>query len=236
MSNRPSKRFLFRILRRDINLYSNVDSIVIDAACNNGRSRPMFPSKNYIGIDMSKDELKACMANYKDVTAGYADLTDTSLPESSVDLCVTTNTLEWMSKDGQILAVKSMASAVKSNGVYLLNKHRDDAFLPILDILHDYFDKVEVIYYRNPLSKYYENFISKNGHIITEGAMVGKLARLLLSYLMSYCEWLTTWVPAINEAAYIRCSNKKSTGIETDIYASLKAENGIFVFNSAVNE
>ena len=208
MSLRPSKKYLYKLLQKDLNKFVNKESSVLDAACNDCRNIVFFPECDYWGMDISNDALKKCQSLYGIKNLIKADLTKLENIKKRYDICVTTNTLEHIEDRLQINAVISISNHVVENGCYLLNKHKDQPLNDILLFLNKTYRNVEVVNYRNHLSRFYEKIIATNGNITHNGGKVSFYIKLFLTRVLFYIEHATSKYPFLNEAIYIKCYNK----------------------------
>ena len=208
MSLRPSKRYLYQLLKKDLKKMASKKSKVLDAACNDCRNKVLFPECNYWGMDFSERALEDCSSVYGVKNTIKEDLTKLKVGRKKYDICVTTNTLEHIADSSHVKVVETLAAHIEKGGIYLLNKHKSESLDGILQVLGKQFEKVEVVHYRNQLSRSYERVISLNGNIEHQGGRVTLLIKMVLTNLLCLLETLTTRFSSLNEAVYIRCVNK----------------------------
>ncbi len=202
MSKRPSKKALYHYLKRD--LRGQVGGIGVDAAAANMKNHWMFQTDLYVGLDVSLDLLRQGVRNKPNAIGVLADLADLNLPDNCVDLCVSTNTFEALLPENQRLMAAHLARIVKPDGVLLFNKHCDQAWPGILAVVQGAFAQVEIVYYRNLFSQWYET------HCLSETG--GSFWRKPLVAFLSWVEYATFFLPWFNEGVYVRCRQKHRRG------------------------
>ena len=205
---RPSKIFLFSKLKHL--LHELRGNIGLDAGCANLKNRRMFQTKLYYGLDRNLDLLRAGLAKYNDgQTFGiYADMAKLDvLPDNSVDVLVTTNTLNHLNPDDRKLAIKHLCRLAKSHGHFLCEMSLDQDFDALAKMIKSYFENSDVIYYRNALSRFYEGIFERDGDLSTH-PIAGRRPFRLLAWLISRLEYLTCFWRVGNRHALIVCSGK----------------------------
>lgn len=194
---RPSKSFLFDYL--DDLLKEECGDIGVDAAAERLRNRHMFRTKHYIGIDRDQHALERGLKSTlgDDVYALLGDLTDlTKIPEGSADVVLSSNTLYQIRPSLRGRAVKELARITAPQGVCIVELTKDEDFPAMLALLTERFKDVQIIYFKNPLSRAYER-LAYDKKSKERLLFVTKPFRLL-AWLISRCEYLTMKSPALN--------------------------------------
>ena len=224
---RPSKTFLWSLLDRDLGQIT--EGVGIDAASAAFKSYPFFKTKDYFGLDFSLEALNAGVKLYPQATGLHGSLTDFTLPENSVDLVVSTNTLCHLSFDQRAIALKKLSEIVNSDGKFLVELDNDSFAEKAIQILGDYFSNIKITYYQNKLSFAYESIWEKNG-FLGDHPVAGSKPFLFLSYLLSRLEHFTCKNSSTNKHVYLKCTGKKHTEKNNvfDISGKRKIEDGIY--------
>ena len=188
---RPSKSFLFDFLEGKLKKFNQ--GIGLDAASADFKNRKFFKTEKYFGLDIDLEALKSGIAKYNDdKTFGlYADLTRfEGLPENSVDVLVSTNTLYSLPVESRIKVIDNLSHLTTPDGYLFCHLCLDHDFQKCLDVIKQNFNKVEIIYFRNIFSRAYEKIFEKDGYLGSHPIAGRKLFRLL-AWLISRLEYLT---------------------------------------------
>jgi len=204
------------MLQKDLSKYGSDNSVYLDAACNNCRNRKFFPGGSYFGLDYDSANLEKSVDNHDVTGLVQADLANCSLPLGSVDICVTTETLEHMKDDDRLAAVKNLMSTVRTGGHYFLNSHSSAVTDRIVAHGKTQFQIVEVYCYRNKISKRFESMIAKSGRIDVAEPKVYTLFKRVIAAFLYMIELATPNFTRLNTASYIRCMGKKSGSASED--------------------
>ncbi len=224
MYARPSKNFFFPLLQK--NLAEINGRIGIDAASAGMKNRHMFRTKIYLGIDINEDLLKTGLAKCdSEETLGLlADIAKLdSLPANFAAAVVSTNTLYCLPKEKVPETVKSLARLVEPNGLllYQLTVGANQDFENTVSALKKQFKKVKILYYKNPLSNFYEKFFERDGNLGSH-PLAGSKPFLILSYLLSRLEYLTCKTPSLNKEVCVICKNKTGAVTESLVFSKLQ--------------
>lgn len=206
---RPSKTFLFSYLKKELAKINF--GIGLDAASAGFKNRWMFKTEKYFGLDKDFDSLKDGIKKYdNDSTYGiFADLTRLdNLPGNSVDVVVSTNTLNHLNKEEMLCAIKHLCRLAAPGGYFFCELEKGGDFAAALGILESNFKKIKIIYYKNILSNLYENFFEKDGYL-GEHRIAGSRPFLAISWLISRFEYLTCYFAGLNKYVFIICCGKR---------------------------
>lgn len=204
---RPSKAALFRILWRD--LHQVRAGTGIDAASADMSNRTMFHTEQYVGVDMDRDLLEEGIARHPGSVGIIADLTSVRLPANSASVCVSTNTMSQLDERARAQTTTTLAASVAPTGMLIIHYPTENDLDTHLATLRQIFKVVHVSYFRNPISLAYERFFERDGWLGTQPkSRILRGVRLLLSH----AERLTSRFRAINDQAYVRCTDKRGGG------------------------
>jgi len=213
---RPSKSFLFDFLEGKLKKFNQ--GIGLDAASADFKNRKFFQTEKYFGLDIDLAVLKSGVAKYNDDrTFGlYADLTNLeSLPENSVEVLVSTNTLYSLPLDSRIGAIEGLCRLVAPKGWFFCELSLDNKFSQCLVVIKKYFKKVKVIYYKNIFSQAYENFFERDGYLGSH-PIAGLRPFRFGSWLISRLEYLTNRFPSLNKEVIVIAQEKNNQDKKND--------------------
>jgi ubiquinone/menaquinone biosynthesis C-methylase UbiE len=195
MTNTVSKSIVFNILNKEIGKISS--KIGIDIACGDGKNNKYFKTKKYIGIDKDQKLIETCKKKLKkkniifikdDIYKLY------KIKKNAADLVVSTHTLSHIKKN-RIKAIKNIISLVKSNGYFFCNMDIRNNFNLEKKLITKSFRKVKIIYYKNYLNYFIENYLSNKLFIY-----IYKLLFLLrIEKILKFSEVLTQNVEKFNK-------------------------------------
>lgn len=231
---RPSKIFLFDILEK--NLKQIKHGIGIDAGSASMKNRRMFKTDVYYGIDIDLAGLQKGLKIYdsKNTFGILADLTNLKpLPLNSADVVVSTNTLYCLPIEKRIDAIKNLCGLTSPKGRLMCQLPNDAHFKKIMDIFHNNFQKVKIIYFRNYFSRFYEWIFAKEGFLGSH-PVAGLKPFRLLAWLISRLEYLTCFFVFPNTQIFIIACKKKE-GQKNEFKISEKnLENRIYNLTSCI--
>ena len=207
---RPSKSFLFDILEKRLKKITH--GVGLDAASASFKNRRMFKTDFYYGLDNNLSLLqKGVKQNKLDNILGiYGDLTNLDLlPNNSIDVVVSTNTLYCLPLNKRIIAIDNLCRLVSPEGYFFCQLTLNNDFKREIDIIKTKFDNVKIIYYCNIFSRAYEWIFEKDGYLGSHPIAGLKLFRLL-AWLISRLEYLTCFFSFLNKHVFIICTDKKN--------------------------
>ncbi len=213
---RPSKAFLFDQLEKT--LFDIRGEIGLDAASAGFKNRRMFKTKNYYGLDIELEAIKSGLKK-QNLTNTFGILADLSrldaLPSGSVDVVVSTNTLYCLEEKDRTAAFKHLCRLTSPDGFFLyeLPICEQYDFKNLLDIAKENFRDIKITYYRNFISRAYENIFEKNGWLGTH-PIAGKRVFRLFAWVISRSEYLTRKFSSSKKHAFIICGGKKDVQIK----------------------
>ena len=203
---RPSKIFLFRLLDRQLRDVRG--EIGIDAASAHFKNRWMFRTQRYYGIDINLEELRRGIEKYASdaTTFGiHADILHLAgLPDQCAAAVISTNTLHQLSGTNRSQAVEQLARLTAPNGMLLCEMPIDGALAPIVQQVQSIFTSVTVVYYKNPISRWYERAFERNGELGTH-PIAGTRPLRLFAWALSLTESLSCHWSAGNRHAILIC-------------------------------
>lgn len=102
------------------------DKVVVDAACGEGYGTNILAqvAKSVTGVDISEEAVKHAKAKYGDrenITFLCESIAELSIPEKSVDVFVSFETLEHISEDLQKVFIKNVAKILKPDGILIIS-------------------------------------------------------------------------------------------------------------------
>ncbi len=207
---RPSKTFFFSFLTEEIQAVGN--GIGLDAACANMKNRHMFRTASYYGVDINLELIKTGLNKYQDPST-FGILADMSkldpIPEGSVDLVVSSNTLYTIPAAQRIEAIQHLIRMTAPTGKLILEVPIADDFVAIQKSTNEYFEQVRIVHYQNFLSLAYEKIFERNGNLGSH-PIAGSKPFLALSWLISRAEYLTRYFRSLNKHVVFVCTHKKS--------------------------
>jgi len=209
---RPSKTFQFDILENELSKLTGETGI--DAASETMKNRKFFKTKSYYGLDIKLELLKNGLKknDFNNTYGIWADMTKIdSLPSNSIDVIVSTNTLYILSKENQIVALKSLCRIAAPKGHLILDCPTKDKELlrEMRENIKTYFKKIKIVYTGNFISRAYEKIFEKEGWLGSHPIASTK-PFLLISWLISRLEYLTCHTSFVNSSALIICTDKKT--------------------------
>jgi len=208
---RPSKSFLFDILEKRLKKITH--GVGLDAASASFKNRRMFKTDFYYGLDNNLSLLqKGVKQNKLDNILGiYGDLTNLDLlPNNSIDVVVSTNTLHCLPPDKRIIAIDSLCRLVSPAGYFFCGLPIDKDLEKTMAIIKARFNNIKIIYYCSIFSRFYEWIFEKDGYLGSHPIAGLKLFRLF-AWLISRLEYLTCHFKFLNKHSFIICTNKKDS-------------------------
>lgn len=208
---RPAKVFFYNKLEKE--LKKRIGGIGIDVASAGIKFSSMFHTDDYYGFDIDINSLKNAFENNVDIKKkgiwGDMKVDVKKLPSCSIDLVVSTNTLYIFSPEERLSIIKDLIEVVAPSGDFLIEMKKDKNVEKIYNILKNNFVSIKKIYYKNMLSNFYERLLDKTGNIRRNKYALSKSC-LLLSWLLSWFEYLTSHFSFLNKHIFFVC-NKKQT-------------------------
>ena len=206
---RPSKTFLFNYLEKKLKRVNA--AIGLDAASANFKNRAMFKTQKYYGLDINLEHLKNGLQKYNDqntfgILADLAKLEQ--LPQNSVDLIVSTNTLYALPPDKRLAAIDNLCRLAAPQAQFLCDLPLDKEFERIKKMLHTNFKQVKIIYYKNIFSQIYEKIFERNGFLGSH-PVAGTRPFRFLAWLISLTEYLTCKLSFLNKHVLFVAKTKK---------------------------
>lgn len=207
---RPSKTFFFNFLKKEIQTVR--DGIGLDAACAGMKNRHMFKTASYFGVDINLELIKNGLSKYQDSsTFGiFADMSRLDpIPEGSVDLVVSSNTLYTITDAQRLEAIQHLIRITAPTGKLILEVLIGNNFETIQKLTANAFEQVHIVFYQNFLSLAYEKIFERNGNLGSH-PVAGSKPFLMLSWLISRLEYLTRYFKFFNKHVVFVCTHKKS--------------------------
>ncbi len=201
---RPSKRFLFALLERDLAVITGGTGV--DAASASMKNRPLFQTDRYVGVDISPTELEAGLAHHPDATGIVANLETQGLPEGFARVCVSTNTLAHLEPASRLRAARVLTEALEPGGSLLLHTPTGPHLAALAAFLRTAFDRVETVRLRTLTSVLYERKMERAGRFDEHPRSLPLRA---LARGLALVERLTTRLPWGQREVYLRCTGKR---------------------------
>lgn len=207
VSARPSKAFLFSRLKSEL---KNINGeIGVDAAPANFKNYTLFKTNKYVGVDISSDLLLDGKAKHPEGIAILHDLSTAELPFGSVDVVVSTNTLQQIPSEPRMKAIRNFCCWVKPDGVLFMEMDQENLTPEINNLISSHFEKIDVIFYRNSLSKWFEGFLEREGRVIIDNyPRFMKKAIYAISKIISLSEYITYKNKKNKKHIFVKCSKK----------------------------
>jgi len=209
---RPSKCFLFDVLEKKLSKITA--GIGLDAASAGFKNRRMFKTEKYYGLDIDLTALEKGLQKYSSSnTFGVScDLERLDLlPENSVDILVSTNTLYCLTLDKRVKAIQHICRLASPSGYLFCQLSVDEELGEALKIFEENFKDIKKIYYGNYVGRAYESFFKRRGAPGLHPLASARPFRLL-AWLISRFEYLTCRFRKINKHVLVICSGKKDQG------------------------
>jgi len=207
---RPSKIFLFEVLRKSIQ--SHPCAISLDAGAAGFKNRWMFLHGSYYGLDLDLQRLRTGLASTSGTSNTFGIHADVShleaLPTGSVGCVVSTNTLYCLPPEDRLRAIQQLCELTSPDGIMLIELSCDEAFAQEVDIAKRYFTSVEIFYFKNIFSRWYEHFFEKNGFLGSH-PIAEKKPFKAIAWLFSRVEYLTRNSAKLNRHTLLRCAKKR---------------------------
>lgn len=207
---RPSKCFVFDILKKELKKYT--EGAGLDVGASSMKNRRLFKTDEYYGLDNNLGSLEKGLKIYnsKNTFGILADMTKlNNLTDGSFNVIVSTNTLYVLPANQRQSVISELCRLTSSQGCLIfelpLDKYIDDYF----KIAKFNFKKVEIIYYRNIFSRFYESFFVKNGSLGYHAIASTRPFRFI-AWLISRLEYLTCFFPFLNRHILLICVYKKN--------------------------
>lgn len=210
---RPSKSFLYDFLESQLKFV--VTGVGLDASSANFKNRRFFKTALYVGLDINQEALLEGIRRSKDANSYglLADLNDLDkLPTGSCQAVVSTNTLYILSKQERIIAVRNLCRVLSPEGLLILEMPNDETLDDCLVEAKKYIADPLVLFYKNPLSRLYENIFEKDGYLGNHPIAGQKIFRIF-AWLLSRLEFTTFKFRGINRFAIIVSKGKKKNPI-----------------------
>jgi len=205
-ARRPSKLTLFRRMEADLAQLGG--AIGVDAASASFKTYPLFRTESYVGVDNDLEALEQGRRDFPAGTGILADIATVELPEASVDVCVSTNTMHWLNTDERRQAIDRLARLVAPDGWFILQVDHDEFLPEALAILGSHFEDVEAHYYRNRLSTVYEQWLERHNDLDSRLRGVLAVVQLNAARVMSRFDRMSSDSRHRNHA-YIRCHTRR---------------------------
>lgn len=205
---RPSKSFLFDYL--ESLLSHERGEIGIDAAAERIKNRYMFKTQVYYGIDRDKEALVRGLKSNpgENVIAIHGDLTNLKkIPDSIADVVLSSNTLYQIPDLGRGKAVSELARLADSRGLCILEFTKDSNFPAMLSIVRNIFTDIKIIYFKNPISRFYERLAY--GNPPKERWLFATIPMRCFSWIVSRLEYLTNKSAKLNTHVLVIARDKK---------------------------
>lgn len=203
MSKRPSKNYLYRLLRR--HLPSTEGLRVLDAASSCFKNRGFFPAALYVGADLDLEALRSGVAlDVSGIDYGYCcDLSRDSLPKACFDLAVSTHTFGHLTPEGRQHFVNQLIEALRPGGEFMFNSHPVPAaeWNALMLLVRQSFENVRVFRYRNLFSQIYEDHFMPRRYL-TVGHPLGALHRFCCK-LLEAAERVLAALPMAQESYFV---------------------------------
>lgn len=158
---RPSRAYTVRYIYKELKKRKN--KIVVDASSAYFKYKKVFGKNEYIGMDIDIELLVQGINNNKEGIGFYGDISDLSLPEGSIDICVSTNTLYSLPINKRLKAISNLSKITRE--MFILHIQNDDDFDTCIDVLKSNFSNVELLFIKNKVSEKYEDFVYEKVNI-----------------------------------------------------------------------
>ena len=209
---RPSKRFFYDHFKNDIE--DTKESILAaDIAAAFYKNYSYFKSKKYLAVDIDENKLKNKPVQTIDspiILSESGDLYNFNLSyKGEIDFIVSTHTISHIVEEKRTEILISLLDHLNKNGNLIINIPFSKEYnKDYQNIMLDNFESVKIIYFRNFISNFYENFISskneKNFYISRKNLVHKYIERLLYKLESSQ---ILNYRP---KQVYYYCKNKKS--------------------------
>lgn len=208
---RPSKNFLFPILQKELSKVRI--GIGLDAASAGMKNRHMFKTDMYVGLDIDRTRLEDGLRKYSDSkTVGlHGDITNlSSIPDNSIEIIASTNTLYVLSSEERFKAISELLRITSPLGVLICEFPITENFDGELKLLGNNFESIKKVYYRNIVSSAYEHIFERDGNLGSH-PIAGLSVFRVFSWFLSRFEYITCFSRSLNYQVLLICRGKKTS-------------------------
>jgi len=211
IKSRPSKCFVYN--RLDNLLRNRYDEVGVDAASANFKNCSKFKTTKYYGVDIDLSAVRQGVETGGENVFGiWADLSELDkLPSSSVGVVVSTFSLYHLVWSKRQLALVNLCRLVRSDGLLVVELLTDENLDDSIKIIEEQFNFIEIVYFKNYLSQWYERLIQNN--ISVTGDLyyfANTLPFRFLAWFLGFFEFFTYQKKGSNKHALIIAENKKN--------------------------
>jgi hypothetical protein len=227
-ARRASKVIMFSQLEADLAQFGG--AVGVDAASATFKSMPMFRTERYYGIDGDLSALELGRHQHPEATGLLADLTALDLPEASVDVCVSTNTIYQLAPEDRAQTVDRLARMIAPTGALIVQIERDDTFLGIVSVLRQRFERVDIMYFGNPLTVAYEAWLVRRHDLKARSQGIMATLTYNAARVLSFTEWMSKSALG-RRYVYIRCVGRRDATVRNEFRfdESNQVSEGVFV-------
>jgi ubiquinone/menaquinone biosynthesis C-methylase UbiE len=130
------------------------------------------------------------------------DLTNLGkIPDRSADVVLSTNTMYQISMPAREDAVRELCRITAPDGICIIEYTKDDDFAASLKITQGFFRDVRVVYFKNPISRWYEKMAYNS--LSKERKLFASFPFRVLSWCISRLEYLTQKKASLNGHAIV---------------------------------
>lgn len=217
ISLRPSKNFMYKNLITD--LASRKVDVAVDAASSGLKNRKYFNTKLYVGLDIDNGLLEKGLIKFSEnadiknphTVAVHCDLTTVKLATGSVDLLVSSNTIEHLPAIKRLPSLVSLFDSLHSESVLILTTRKNSTYDEIKHTLLEAFDHVHEVNYRNRASRLFESLITRNGRVISINGWV-RYPVLSIVKILGFLERALSPFAQLNVDSYFVCTGPLKKG------------------------
>ena len=145
---RPSKSYFYKMLYNDISheLKKNKDLYFIDFACGHGQLLHDLKFKNYIGVDIDKNEIISLKTIFPEKKFYYEDILFFKSPiKADIACCVETFGFNVLFKKIKLIdTLKNISNNLNESGTFFFNIHKE-LFEKNFNDINIFFKKFETI-------------------------------------------------------------------------------------------
>jgi hypothetical protein len=238
--NRPSKSFVYAALVKL--LKERQGGVGVDASSANMKNIWMFKTDIYVAIDIRKEVLQegiernrdhACKTIYA-ICCDLANLDIDVIGQGFADVVLSSHTLYQLDPEPRIAALRHLCSITKPSGLCIIEIPIDQTYDTIRQTLQEFFEDVNPIHYRNPLSRFYENCFRRISASPTAGH---PLVRTLFVYPLSRLEAVTSGRRRFWNGSVLFVATRKLQQTKGLLnLKKLRNRNGIHYFEEAIPE
>lgn len=202
----PGKTFLWALM--DELLQRRGGELGIDAACDYFKNHHYFRTREYVGVDHNLEALRRGARLHPSGRGILTRLEDFQPPQGCADVIVSTHTLQYLAPEARLQVADALANALTAQGLLLVQVPHDGHAPALVRRLQSHFQRVDVLYIGNGLSRLCTRLFTKKG-IFGRTRLFNSRPVLALARLIARTEARTWQRPGRQTRVCICCTLKR---------------------------